>query len=75
VHVFFKLATDGFQIGDFGLACSESTIDSSVPSAADDDEPGGTLPYAAPELLLGLRAYASPIDVWSAGCFAVRIID
>jgi serine/threonine protein kinase len=62
------------QIGDFGLACSDSTTESSVNTCINVDEPGGTQPYAAPELLLGIRAYGPSIDIWSAGCLLSELL-
>ena len=33
----------------------------------------GTRWYKAPELLLGSRTYATPIDLWSAGCIFAEL--
>ncbi|XP_028058216.1 cyclin-dependent kinase A-2-like [Camellia sinensis] len=33
----------------------------------------GTLPYRAPELLLGLN-YSTPVDVWSVGCIFAEMV-
>ena len=38
------------------------------------DELGGTLSYMAPELLLGLRVYRPPVDIWSVGCLLMEML-
>jgi len=35
---------------------------------------GGTLSYAAPELLLGVRPTTCAVDVWAAGCLLAEMI-
>ncbi|KAH0478224.1 MAG: hypothetical protein KVP17_003303 [Porospora cf. gigantea B] len=34
----------------------------------------GSLLYKAPELLLGLQTYGTPVDVWSAGCVFAEMV-
>jgi len=55
------------------LACSESTIEGAA-LAAEVEAPGGTMSYVAPELLLGVRVYGPPVDIWSAGCLLVELL-
>lgn len=50
------------KIGDFGLARAFG-----IPFNTFSNEVV-TLWYRAPDVLLGLRAYTTSIDVWSAGC-------
>ena len=50
------------KIADFGLARIYT-----VPVPAYT-APVSTLPYRAPELLLGCTLYSLPVDIWSAGC-------
>jgi len=57
------LVTDGvLKVADFGLCRSVS-----VPVNALTREVV-TLWYRAPEILLGLAEYSSPVDIWSCGC-------
>ncbi|XAR65580.1 Cyclin-dependent kinase [Bertholletia excelsa] len=34
-----------------------------------------TIPYKAPELLLGLPYYSSPVDIWSVGCVFAEMVN
>ena len=34
-----------------------------------------TLWYRAPEILLGVRHYSTPVDVWSIGCIFAEMIN
>jgi len=50
------------KVGDFGLAREYgSPLKEYTPVVV-------TLWYRAPELLLGIKEYSTPIDVWSVGC-------
>ncbi|CAB3377991.1 Hypothetical predicted protein [Cloeon dipterum] len=50
------------KVGDFGLAREYgSPLKAYTPIVV-------TLWYRAPELLLGIKEYSTPIDVWSVGC-------
>ncbi|CAG7835854.1 unnamed protein product [Allacma fusca] len=50
------------KVGDFGLAREYgSPLKQYTPIVV-------TLWYRAPELLLGMREYSTPIDIWSVGC-------
>jgi len=50
------------KIGDFGLAREYGSPLKAYTSIVV------TLWYRAPELLLGVKEYSTPIDVWSVGC-------
>jgi serine/threonine protein kinase len=56
------------KIGDFGLARAFG-----IPIRAYTHEVV-TLWYRAPEVLLGARQYACPIDVWSIGTIFVEMM-
>jgi cell division cycle 2-like protein len=49
-------------VGDFGLAREYGSPLKAYTSIVV------TLWYRAPELLLGVKEYSTPIDVWSVGC-------
>jgi serine/threonine protein kinase len=34
-----------------------------------------TLWYRAPEILLGCKHYATPVDIWSAGCIFAEMVN
>lgn len=34
-----------------------------------------TLWYKAPEILLGIKDYSTPIDIWSVGCIFAEMIE
>lgn len=50
------------KVGDFGLAREYGSPLKAYTSIVV------TLWYRAPELLLGIKEYSTPIDVWSVGC-------
>ena len=50
------------KVGDFGLAREYGSPLKAYTSIVV------TLWYRAPELLLGVKEYSTPIDVWSVGC-------
>ncbi|XP_062213672.1 putative cyclin-dependent kinase F-2 [Phragmites australis] len=54
------------KICDFGLAMSMS--------AQPPYEPAGTVPYEAPEMLLGKPDYDGLVDTWSLGCVMAELI-
>ena len=56
------------KIGDFGLARAFG-----IPIRAYTHEVV-TLWYRAPEILLGGRQYACPVDMWSIGCIFVEMV-
>ena len=33
-----------------------------------------TLWYRAPEILLGVKVYSTPVDIWSIGCILAELI-
>ena len=47
---------------------------SSSSSSSSSDVVGGTLSYAAPELLLAVRPTTSAVDMWAAGCLLGEMI-
>ncbi|XP_022090107.1 cyclin-dependent kinase 11B-like [Acanthaster planci] len=56
------------KIGDFGLAREYgSPLKNYTPIVV-------TLWYRAPELLLGIKEYSCPIDLWSVGCIFAEFI-
>ncbi|KAI8021300.1 hypothetical protein LOK49_LG03G01213 [Camellia lanceoleosa] len=55
------------KLADFGLA---RTFDVPLRTYTGNV---GTLPYRAPELLLGLN-YSVPVDVWSVGCIFAEMV-
>ncbi|NXU08619.1 CDK15 kinase, partial [Pardalotus punctatus] len=57
------------KLADFGLACSQS-----IPRQTYSSEVV-TLWYCPPDVLLGATAYSSDIDIWSAGCIFVEMIQ
>lgn len=52
---------------DFGLACEITEDDEFICQAT-------TLPYRAPELLLGSKKYGLEVDIWSFGCMFYEIL-
>ena len=50
------------QVGDFGLAREYGSPLKAYTAVVV------TLWYRAPELLLGIKEYSTPIDAWSVGC-------
>ena len=34
-----------------------------------------TLWYRAPELLLGVKYYSTPVDIWSIGCIQAEMVS
>jgi len=70
------LSHDGtLKLADFGLARSiEPTY--TGPSKTLDKLTNNviTLWYRPPELLLGLKKYSTPVDMWSAGCILAELI-
>ncbi|XP_059472867.1 cyclin-dependent kinase 11B [Neocloeon triangulifer] len=56
------------KVGDFGLAREYgSPLKAYTPIVV-------TLWYRAPELLLGVKEYSTPIDVWSVGCIFAELL-
>jgi len=62
MNVLVDTETGRLVIGDFGLAREATTPQR--PYTHDVV----TLPYKAPELLLGAEMYGAAVDVWSFGC-------
>eukprot|EP01112_Ceratiomyxa_fruticulosa_P001028 TRINITY_DN10_c0_g1_i1.p1 TRINITY_DN10_c0_g1~~TRINITY_DN10_c0_g1_i1.p1 ORF type:complete len:302 (+),score=58.38 TRINITY_DN10_c0_g1_i1:211-1116(+) len=58
----------GLKLADFGLARAFT-----VPIRAYTHEVV-TLWYRAPEILLGSRHYAAPMDIWSVGCIFAELL-
>lgn len=54
------LSNGSVKLADFGFAKSSTIV-------AESDEFCGTLPYAAPEVVMGLKHDAMKADVWSMG--------
>lgn len=77
------------QLGDFGLVTKQPTSATDDPSDlqeldSESGEPstaeglggggnGGTMSYAAPELLFGMRP-TTAVDMWATGCLAAEMI-
>uniref|UniRef100_U3INA5 mitogen-activated protein kinase n=1 Tax=Anas platyrhynchos platyrhynchos TaxID=8840 RepID=U3INA5_ANAPP len=57
------------KLADFGLACAKF-----IPSQTYSSEVV-TLRYRPPEVLLGATDYSSDLDIWSAGCIFVEMIQ
>ncbi|KAK9277718.1 hypothetical protein L1049_007265 [Liquidambar formosana] len=56
------------KLADFGLARAfDVPLRSQTVKVA-------TLPYRAPELLLGSTKYSTPVDVWSVGCIFAEMV-
>lgn len=66
-NVLIDVATHRLKLADFGLARAFS-----VPLRAYTHEVV-TLWYRAPEILLGMRTYATPADIWSVGCIIAEM--
>ena len=58
--------TGALQIADFGLAVFATESDCSVHVAS--------VPYRAPELVLGDRLYNNKVDLWACGCILYELI-
>lgn len=56
------------KVGDFGLAREYGSPLKEYTSVVV------TLWYRAPELLLGVKEYSTPIDVWSVGCIFAELL-
>ena len=56
------------KIADFGLARAFN-----VPLRAYSHDVV-TLWYRAPEILLGMQAYSTPVDIWSVGCIFAELL-
>jgi cyclin-dependent kinase 2 len=67
-NILVSLTTGILKIADFGLArlCA--------PPINTFTHEVVTLPYRAPEILLGCTKYAFPIDVWSAGAIVAEMV-
>jgi len=59
---------DLLKIADFGLA-----VWSFTDSATHMDEHVQTLWYRAPELVLNMKKYGKPIDIWRVGCIIAEM--
>ncbi|XP_010309780.2 cyclin-dependent kinase 15 isoform X1 [Balearica regulorum gibbericeps] len=57
------------KLADFGLACAKS-----IPRQTYSSEVV-TLWYRPPDVLLGATNYSSDLDIWSAGCVFVEMIQ
>ncbi|KAM6080394.1 LOW QUALITY PROTEIN: cyclin-dependent kinase 15 [Theristicus caerulescens] len=57
------------ELGNFGLACAKS-----IPRQTYSSEVV-TLWYHPPDVLLGATDYSSDLDIWSAGCIFVEMIQ
>ena len=62
-------STNKLKLADFGLARAFG-----IPVRAYTHEVV-TLWYRAPEILLGVRHYSTPVDVWSIGCIFAEMIN
>nr|USW07770.1 Cell division control protein 2 [Crypthecodinium cohnii] len=66
-NVLVDVANSCLKLADFGLARAFS-----VPLRAYTHEVV-TLWYRSPEVLLGQRKYATPMDIWSLGCIVAEM--
>jgi len=66
-NVLIDVARHRLKLADFGLARAYS-----VPLRAYTHEVV-TLWYRAPEILLGVSKYATPMDIWSLGCIVAEM--
>uniref|UniRef100_A0A6T9Q224 Cyclin-dependent kinase 2 homolog n=1 Tax=Alexandrium catenella TaxID=2925 RepID=A0A6T9Q224_ALECA len=66
-NVLIDVKNSRLKLADFGLARAFS-----VPLRAYTHEVV-TLWYRAPEILLGMSKYATPVDVWSLGCIVAEM--
>jgi len=66
-NVLLDLKSSRLKLADFGLARAYS-----VPLRPYTHEVV-TLWYRAPEILLGVSKYATPVDIWSLGCIAAEM--
>ena len=60
--------TNALKLADFGLARAFG-----IPVRAYTHEVV-TLWYRAPEILLGLKQYSTPVDMWSVGCIFAELV-
>ena len=66
-NLFYYEKNNVVKIGDFGLSRILDYDETSKYTLA------GTFPYQPPEVLMGLRQYSTPFDIWSIGCILVEI--
>ena len=67
-NVLVNPETGELKICDFGSAKRFSNHEKSIPYIASRF-------YRAPELNMGCQNYSSPIDIWSAGCIIVEMVN
>jgi cyclin-dependent kinase 2 len=68
-NLLIDKSTNKLKLADFGLARAFG-----IPVRAYTHEVV-TLWYRAPEILLGVRHYSTPVDVWSIGCIFAEMIN
>lgn len=66
-NLLIDIATGRIKLADFGLARTYA-----VPLKTYTHDVV-TLWYRAPEILLGIRTYGTPVDVWSLGCIIAEL--
>jgi len=68
-NLLIEKSTNVLKLADFGLARAFG-----IPVRVYTHEVV-TLWYRAPEILLGVRHYSTPVDVWSIGCIMAEMIN
>ena len=68
-NLLIDKSTNVLKLADFGLARAFG-----IPVRVYTHEVV-TLWYRAPEILLGVRHYSTPVDVWSIGCIMAEMIN
>ena len=68
IRVSFYFMRDHLKIIDFGLARKTSYPPRPYTLSVV------TLPYRAPEVLLGCAEYSNRIDIWSIGCIFAEML-
>lgn len=63
------------KLVDFGLARNTSTINKDVSHSIEMTTHMGTLPWMAPEILLGDKYYTYAVDNWSVGCVIAEMYN
>ncbi|GJN34447.1 hypothetical protein PR202_gb23108 [Eleusine coracana subsp. coracana] len=65
------LVTPGCEVKlcDFGCATPARPLGKPYP-----ERRVGTMPYCAPEQLMGIRCYATAVDVWALGCVMAELL-
>ncbi|CAA3025002.1 cell division control protein 2 homolog isoform X1 [Olea europaea var. sylvestris] len=68
-NLLIDLRTNTLKLADFGLGRALS-----IPLGTLTHQMV-TLLYRAPEILLGLKKYSTPVDVWSVGCIFAEMVN